>query len=315
MTVLALRALGIGDLATAVPALRALRAAFPARRMLLAAPDWLAPLAELTGAVDRLVPLPGLAGPPGALPPPWVAVNLHGRGPESHRLLAALRPGRLIAFRNPAAGHLDGPQWREGEHEVARWCRLLDWYGIPAYPGDLSLHVPAVPPPVPAAAIVHPGSSCAARRWPARRFAEVARHLHRAGHHVVVTGSPAERRLAQRVAAMAGLAPASALAGHTDVGALAALVAAARLVVSGDTGVAHLATAYGTPSVVLFGPEPPARWAPPAGRGQHRVLWHGVRGLRSIPVPEVLSAAAEISTAQLSPARPAAVRAASPGTG
>jgi ADP-heptose:LPS heptosyltransferase len=51
-------------------------------------------------------------------------------------------------------------------------------------------------------------------------------------------------------------------------------VASARLVVSGDTGMAHLASAYGTPSVLLFGPTPPARWGPPPD-GPHTVIWHG----------------------------------------
>jgi ADP-heptose:LPS heptosyltransferase len=49
-------------------------------------------------------------------------------------------------------------------------------------------------------------------------------------------------------------------------------------VVCGDTGVGHLATAFGTPSVLLFGPTPPALWGPPASRPQHRVLHHGGRG-------------------------------------
>ena len=56
---------------------------------------------------------------------------------------------------------------------------------------------------------------------------------------------------------------------------LAALVAHARLVLAPDTGVAHLATAYGTPSVVLFGPVPARHWGPPAHRRQHRVLETG----------------------------------------
>ena len=49
----------------------------------------------------------------------------------------------------------------------------------------------------------------------------------------------------------------------------------ARLVVCGDTGVAHLATAYGTPSVVLFGPTSPATWGPAVDVERHTVLWHG----------------------------------------
>jgi ADP-heptose:LPS heptosyltransferase len=64
------------------------------------------------------------------------------------------------------------------------------------------------------------------------------------------------------------------LAGRTDLLELAAVVASARLVVSGDTGVGHLASAFGRPSVLLFGPTPPARWGPPRD-GPHTVLWHG----------------------------------------
>jgi ADP-heptose:LPS heptosyltransferase len=64
------------------------------------------------------------------------------------------------------------------------------------------------------------------------------------------------------------------LAGRTDLAQLAAQVASARLLVSGDTGIAHLASACGTPSVLLFGPTAPSRWGPPED-GPHRVLWHG----------------------------------------
>jgi len=74
------------------------------------------------------------------------------------------------------------------------------------------------------------------------------------------------------VAHAAGLPSGSVVAGRTDLGDLADLVSRARTVVCGDTGVAHLATAYGTPSVVLFGPQPPSRWGPPEG-GRHRALW------------------------------------------
>ena len=95
-----------------------------------------------------------------------------------------------------------------------------------------------------------------------------------AGHDVRVTGGPAERDLAEAVARGAGLGAAAVLAGRTSTPELAATVAAARVVVSGDTGVAHLASAYRRPSVVLFGPVSPALWGPPP-RQQHVVLWHG----------------------------------------
>ena len=50
------------------------------------------------------------------------------------------------------------------------------------------------------------------------------------------------------------------------------MIAAARLVLSGDTGVAHVASAFATPSVVRVGPVSTARWGPPA-RDRHRTLW------------------------------------------
>lgn len=68
------------------------------------------------------------------------------------------------------------------------------------------------------------------------------------------------------------------LAGRTGILDLARVVAGAGLVLCGDTGVAHLATATRTPSVVLFGPTPPSLWGPPPGRPIHRVLWAGRRG-------------------------------------
>jgi ADP-heptose:LPS heptosyltransferase len=88
---------------------------------------------------------------------------------------------------------------------------------------------------------------------------------------VVLTGSAAERERAGHVATQAGLAEDANLAGRTDLPQLAALVAEAALLVSVDTGAAHLATAYGTPSVVLFGPASVTRWGPPPGT-PHLVL-------------------------------------------
>jgi ADP-heptose:LPS heptosyltransferase len=304
--ILVLRALGVGDLVTAVPALRALRAAYPDRELALAAPGGLAPLVDLVGGVDRLVDTAGLDGPlrPGRAPE--VAVNLHGRGPQSHRLLAAARPGRLVAFANVDAGFRDGPRWADDEHEVDRWCRLLSWYDIPTDRRDLGLRRPEVAGLPVGATLLHPGSNVPAKRWPAERFAALARALRERGHRVLVTGSADERGLAERVAGAAGLPPAAVLAGRTDLGALAALVADARLVVSGDTGVAHLATAYGTAAVVLFGPVPPAAWGPPPDRPRHRALWVGEGDwprwdgvgshptLTALPLDEVLAAVDEV---------------------
>lgn len=266
-SVLVLRALQLGDLLTAVPALRALRRHWPEQELVLATSEWLRPLVRLIDAVDTLHPATGLAALDG-VSRPEVAVNLHGWGPRSHQVLDELRPRHRIGYRAPG---WPGPQWCQDEHERERWCRLLDWYGIPADPGDLHLDPGVLPDSEGGAVLVHPGAAYGSKRWPAERFAEVARGLAERGHRVLITGGAAERELAEQVVRLAGLPGTAVLAGDTDLVRLAALVAHADLLVSGDTGAAHLAFAYGTPSITLFGPVSAQRWGPPA-QGPHMAL-------------------------------------------
>ena len=287
MRVLAYRALGLGDLLTGVPALRGLRRAFPEAHLQLAAPAVLAPLVDLVGGVDELVD----AAPLGTLPPrvagPDLAVNLHGRGPQSTALLAGLAPGRLVAW---------GDDWRADEHEVHRWVRLLAREGVAADPADLDVAVDA---PRTGVVVVHPGAAAASRRWPADRWRAVASALHARGEDVRVTGGADEVALAREVGA--DLPAGAVVAGTTGLRALAELVAGARLVLAPDTGVGHLATAVGTPSLLLFGPTPPALWGPPPDRPQHRVLWSGRTGdpLADAPDPGLLQITVEDVLAQL----------------
>jgi ADP-heptose:LPS heptosyltransferase len=296
-SVVVYRALGLGDFLTGVPAYRAVRRAYPDARVELAAPAVLEPLAALSGAFDRLVPTPELTTPRLAVRPDVVA-NLHGRGPQSHRALLPLAAAEVVAFRcvDPP---VEGPDWCPDEHEVVRWCRLLEESGIAADPTDLDLPTPGSPSVHPGATVIHPGAAHPARRWPAERFAEVARHLAALGHRVVVTGSAGERHLTEAVVAAADLPDVAALGGRLDLGRLAALVAGASLVVCGDTGVAHLATAFGTPSVLLFGPMSPDLWGPPVDRPQHRVLWHPEAdpALLAIEPDEVIALAATAARA------------------
>jgi ADP-heptose:LPS heptosyltransferase len=321
--VVVLRALGLGDLLTALPALRALADAFPRHPRLLATPSVLAPLAKASGAVDEVVPADGLAEPLSRLlHGAGLAVNLHGRGPESHNLLLDTGPRRLVAFAHPAVpASSQGPRWRPDEHEVARWCRLLEESGIAADPTRLDLELPPGPVPhgVAGATLVHPGAASPSRRWPAERFAEVVRFELGQGRRVIVTGGPDEADLAHEVAGKAGLPGGAVHAGQGGVLTIARLVDAADRVVCGDTGIAHLATALRTPSVVLFGPTSPVLWGPPPDRHWHRALWAGTSGdphgelpdpgLLAIGVDQVTAALADLPPAEAPrPARRATLR-------
>lgn len=215
---LALRALGLGDLLTGLPALRALRDGFPAHELVLAAPRALAPLAVVSGAVDSVSDVHGIdaAALAGRLPAgPWdLAVNLHGRGPQSSRELLALGPRRLVAWGCPQAG-VDGPVWCWNEHEVARWCRLLSEVGIPADASRIDLRLPveptgpvgSVPERLVGATVVHPGAAAPARRWPAAHWGLVAAAEAASGRRVLVTGSSVDAPLVAAVmTAAAGVA-------------------------------------------------------------------------------------------------------------
>lgn len=281
--VLVLRALGLGDGLAGVAALRGLRRMAPASWLVLAAPAGIGGFLLRRGVVDEVLACSEMdALTPdlwdsrtgvGAGHPPDVAVDLHGCGPASHRVLQALHPLRLVAWHCPAAGFTDGPEHRLDEQEVDRWCRLVTAAGGPCSPADLLLDPADLPlPPVSGRyAVVHPGAASGSRRWPAQRFAEVSAALAADGWAVVVTGAAGERGLTEAVTPAGG----TDLAGGLDLDALASVVARATLVVCGDTGVAHLATAYRVPSVLLFGPTPPVWWGPAVDADLHRVLWHG----------------------------------------
>lgn len=319
---LALRTLKLGDLLVAVPALRALRRAYPEHRIVLAAPGWLSPIVRLVDAVDELLPTPGLDDPlplePGSVD---IAVNLHGNGPESRDVIAALEPRRRFAHRlpddpEPAPGAVvePGPEWIDGMLERERWVRLVSAFGAEGDPDEVRIAVPEAVPPVTGAVVVHVGAFYGSRQWPVERFAEVARALRDEGRRVVVTGDERDEPRAAAVAAAAGLPEEDVLAGRIGLAEFAAVIARAQLVVTADTGAGHVASAYGVPSVVIFGPAPPEEWGPPPG--PHAVLTDASvrRGeafaadpdpaLLAVTAEEVLAAARAVMRAPAEVARP-----------
>ncbi len=123
-----------------------------------------------------------------------------------------------------------------------------------------------VPPTARPLVVLHPGSGdhFPGRRWPAARFARLARELRTLGCRVVVTGDRHERGLAAQVClgSLGQQDEVLDLAAALDTAQLVALLARADLLVTNDTGPLHLADALGTPSVALFGPNTPERYGP-----------------------------------------------------
>jgi ADP-heptose:LPS heptosyltransferase len=110
--------------------------------------------------------------------------------------------------------------------------------------------------------IVHPGASVPARAWSPQRHRELVAALTARGHAVTVTGGPAETELTGFVAGE-GNQDVVDLGGRTTLAELAEVIAGACVLVSGNTGPAHLAAAVGTPVVSLYAPTvPAARWRP-----------------------------------------------------
>jgi heptosyltransferase-2 len=104
---------------------------------------------------------------------------------------------------------------------------------------------------------IHPGSGAARKNWPADRFAALAERL-AAGQPFLLVEGPADAD----AAAPARTIPGSVHARDLPPRLLGAVLAHAGLYVGNDSGVSHLAAAWGAPVLALFGPTDPAQWAP-----------------------------------------------------
>ncbi len=302
------RALALGDMLCAVPALRALRAHAPDARITLIGLAWAASFVERFRAyVDDLLVFPGFPGYPeqeGAIPAFLdflsearerrfdVAIQLHGSGELSNRIVTLLDAPRVAGF-TPRGGsevgmHTASPwfiPWPDELPEVDRYLNLMRHLGVPPMGNHLELpldwadwelwedietHYALRPRTF---VCIHPGARLQSRRWPVERFAAVGAELARDGWRVVVTGSPGESALAAKVASL--IPGAHDLNGQTTLGSLAALISKSALLVCNDTGVSHVAAAVGAPSVVVASGSDVRRWAP-LDHELHPVLWHDV---------------------------------------
>ena len=106
-------------------------------------------------------------------------------------------------------------------------------------------------------AVLCPGSvNSRAKRWPVERYAELSDRLSESGATAVLIGSPNERDVSDEVRARAHHRPV-VLTGKTTVAEVVALISIADVLVTNDTGPAHIGAAIGTPTLVIFGPTNP----------------------------------------------------------
>jgi len=300
-SVAVLRALKLGDLLCAVPALRALRTAWPAAKIILIGLPWAQAFAErYSDYVDGFRVFPGYPGLPEREPdiagiPTFLremqaerfdlAIQLHGSGPFVNPLIMLMGARRSAGFYLPGDYCPDAElycPWPERGREVLRLLRLVEFLGLPAQDARLDFPLRAEDFLALEAlegaeelrpgeyVCLHPGASVAELRWPVEWFAAVGKALAGRGLRLILTGSAAEAELTTAVARAID-APVLDLAGRTTLGALAALLSRTRLLVCNDTGVSHLADALEVPSIVLSTGDNPERWAP-ADRRLHRVF-------------------------------------------
>jgi ADP-heptose:LPS heptosyltransferase len=320
-----IRALALGDMLCAIPALRALRARFPDATISLIGLPWAAEIVErFPTLLDELIDFPGFPGIPEVEFDPdrsldsmaelqrrrfVLAVQLQGNGLVINEFVALLGARRLAGFI-PAGGEPPRDSrddvwlpYPERGTEVDRLLALPAALGAPverrlefpvlesdrAAARDLldSTQVDGVP-----LAILHAGGSRPERRWPAERFAKVGDALVDQGLTVVLTGTDGEASATAAVC-RSMRAPATDLTGRTGLGSLAALVERARVVVTNDTGVSHLAAAIETDSVTIFSASDRERWAP-VGSDRNMTVGEGVpeggTGRVDVPVADVLAA-------------------------
>jgi ADP-heptose:LPS heptosyltransferase len=297
------RALQLGDVLVAIPALRALRFKFPAAQITFVGLPWAKWFVDrMPHLIDDYLEFPGFPNLPErefderAFPHFVVqarrcrfdvAIQMHGSGSVLNRIVAMLGARRTAGFypqHNECPDPILYSPYPESGHEIHRNLGLIHFLGMrlqgerlefPILSGDVS-EADALRKQydLNAYICVHAGARYRTRRWPAERFAAVADALAAEGYGIVLTGSADELELVGKVSQTMKARHVN-LAGRTSLGGLGALLRGARLLVANDTGVSHVASAVGVRSVVIVMGSDPGRWAPLNAR-RHTTLFQPI---------------------------------------
>ncbi|OQP49935.1 glycosyltransferase family 9 protein [Niastella populi] len=292
------RALQLGDMLCAVPALRALRRAYPQADIALIGLPWAASFVQRYHKyLNRHIVFPGYPGLPEqpCNEQAWrrfvaqmqeeqfdCILQMQGNGTIVNDMLQQLQAKQLAGFHRHDC--MMDPQWfinyPESPHEVMRHLALMEHLGIDA--GDAQMEFPVseqeetdlqqVAPFVhhEPYVVVHPGSRSEARQWQPAYFAALADYCAEHGYHVVLTGTPDEMYITGYLAGLMKHTPVN-LAGKTSLGVVAALIKHAHLLIANCTGVSHIAAATETPGLIISMDGEPHRWGP-MNRSLHHVF-------------------------------------------
>lgn len=277
-----LRANGIGDFVFALPALAALRYSFPRAELIYLGNEAHVELLEGRGLVDRSHIIPSFPGVTAGVDAPFdqdrigdflhavmtdapdVVIQAHGGGRFSNTLATSFGAPLVVGMRAKDAPPIDRyVPYRVYHNEYDRYLEVVALLGahpdpqvghepvLPVLAADLAQSEQVVSPSDEPFVVLNTGATDERRRWHEDGFIEVARHVIRAGHRVVLTGNRTDVERTARVARELG-SDAVDIAGRTSLGGLIGTLARAEAVVSNDTGALHLARAVGTPTVGLF---------------------------------------------------------------
>ena len=299
-----LRANRIGDFIVTLPALAALRAAYPHAEIVLLGRRWHADfLAGRPGPIDRVVPIPpyhGVGEPEEHHDDPALldrffaamvaerfdlALQLHGGGGNSNPFIGRLGARHTAGLRAAGAPPLDRwlPYVRD-QVEIVRYLEVVGLVGatpvglqpqLAVTPTDREEALAALPPDARPLVAIHPGATDPRRHWSAARFSAVGDALVARGARVILVGDTGERALTATVAGLMA-APPPDLAGQLSLGGLLGLLARCALAIGNDSGPLHLAAAVGTATVGVYWGRNLLHYGP-LGRARHHPLasWRG----------------------------------------
>jgi ADP-heptose:LPS heptosyltransferase len=275
-----LRANALGDFIFTLPALEALRAAYPGAEIVLLGKQFHHDfLLGRPGPVDRVEvvpPYPGVTAEEGEEVDREridaffqrmqaerfdLALQLHGGGASSNPFTRRLGARVTAGLQDRGAPPLDrNVPYIYFQREQLRYLEVAGTVGAPPVPieprlivtdADRAEAMEVLPPTERPLAVLHPGVGAIDRRWPEEKFAAVADALHQAGAEIAVTGTEEEREIVDAVARRA-CGPVHALAGQLTLSGLTGLLERAAVVVANDTGPHHLAAAVGTATVGIY---------------------------------------------------------------